>query len=297
MSNTFSAWLNAARPRTLFLAIASLLAGGAMALQYKVFDVWILSLTLLTAISLQILSNFANDFGDYSHGVDNENRVGPKRALQSGAISRNNMRNAIILTAVIALFSGISLIAYVFSAKDAVLIIIFSVLGLGAIWAAIKYTAGKNPYGYSGLGDFFVFLFFGLVAVIGSTYLYTQYITLEIVLLGIAFGCFSTGVLNVNNMRDIKNDKASGKYTLPVRIGLKSAKKYHLILLLTAWICLIWFSFLMEGIVAFFLAAPLFFAHVSTIFKNEGKTLDPELKRLSLSTVVVAILILIDVIR
>lgn len=297
MQEKTKAWLGAARPRTLLLAVASMLVGGALAIRFQAFEGLRFSLALLTAMSLQILSNFANDYGDYSHGVDNDERVGPTRALQSGVINKKEMFKAILISAIFAFLSGISLIALSFNGTELLYILLFAVLGLGAIWAAIKYTAGKNPYGYAGLGDFFVFVFFGLVAVLGMFYLFTKSINVPAVLLAVAMGCFSTAVLNVNNMRDIVNDAVMGKTTIPVRLGLKGAKIYHFVLLFVGWFCLIWFTFIVDKSVALAIAAPLFLAHMSTVVRKEGKELDPELKRLSIATLLTAVLILIDVIR
>jgi 1,4-dihydroxy-2-naphthoate octaprenyltransferase len=234
-SSNVSHWLGAMRLKTLPLALVSIITGSTLAAFSGQFTISISVMALLTATLLQILSNLANDYGDAIKGTDNDNRIGPTRAIQSGAISAKQMKVAMIVTVVLSLVSGISLIAIALNTfTDA---IVFFGLGVLAIISAIAYTVGNKPYGYIGLGDVSVLIFFGLLGVGGTYYLHHPEFVWTIGLPSLASGLLSVAVLNVNNMRDIENDKECGKYTVPVRIGLPKAKKYHLSLLLTAWLC------------------------------------------------------------
>ncbi|MEP1983406.1 MAG: 1,4-dihydroxy-2-naphthoate octaprenyltransferase, partial [Maribacter dokdonensis] len=221
------AWLNAARLRTLPLSISGIFVGTALAAYYGATNVTIFILALCTTIGLQVTSNFANDYGDGVKGTDGDDRIGPKRALQSGLLTAAELKRGIYISIVINAVLIISLIFTSFGIKDVLYPVLFLVLGALAIWAAIKYTVGKSAYGYQGLGDVFVFIFFGLVSVLGSMFLYLKFIDLFAVLPAIAIGLLSVGVLNLNNMRDIKSDTAVGKNTLAVKMGLSKAKKYH----------------------------------------------------------------------
>lgn len=236
-------WISAFRLRTLPLALSTILMGNALALNQPNFSNRIFLLSIVVTILLQILSNLANDYGDGVKGTDNDQRVGPKRAVQSGVISQQQMKVAIIIFSLLSLGFGLWLVFTALS--NPILVGIFIVLGLGAIAAAIKYTVGKKAYGYSGLGDLFVFLFFGLVGVLGTYYLQTESFSFYNVLPAITVGAFSTAVLNLNNMRDIENDKASGKNTLVVKMGLTQAKKYHAGLFLYAYLAIFIFIYLL----------------------------------------------------
>ncbi|MGY3869229.1 1,4-dihydroxy-2-naphthoate polyprenyltransferase [Aeromonas crassostreae] len=230
MTNTFSVWLLAARLRTLPLACSSILLGSGLAASRGAFDGGIMALSLLTAILLQILSNLANDYGDAVSGADNGERIGPQRAVVSGLITRQQMCVAMGLTALAAVVSGLALLISVFG--DAWLhLLAFVLLGGAAIVAAITYTVGKTPYGYRGFGDISVFLFFGLLGVLGSYYLFTQTLQWDLLLPATACGLLATAVLNINNVRDIESDAASGKITLAVRLGRNRAIAYHWALL------------------------------------------------------------------
>ena len=296
-------WLSAFRLRTLPLAVSSILVGSALA--YFANGIWhtytfkpiVLALALTTAILLQVLSNLANDLGDHQHGTDNSDRVGPKRAVQSGAISPAAMKRAMVICGLLAFASGAALItlALGFSFRT----LLFLVLGLSAIGAAVKYTFGRNPYGYAGLGDVSVLLFFGIVGVCGTFYLHTGKFEWPVLLPAAAFGLLSAGVLNVNNMRDIDNDAASGKRTLVVRMGSANAKIYHSFLVDTGVACLIGFSVLVHGLAyitepflwIFLLAVPGFIIHQKRVWANkEPRELDPQLKTLAMTTFLTAIL-------
>ncbi len=212
-------WVEAARPRTLPLAVASIMLGNMLAYSQGTFD-WIIAiLAVLTTVALQVLSNFANDFGDSMNGVDNQDRKVALRAVQTGKINREEMKKVVVLTATLSFFMGVGLLAY--SLQDASWDIWMKFLGLGVacIAAAIAYTVGKRPYGYMGLGDLSVFLFFGLVGTMGSYFLQTKTLPWHIALPAAGCGLLSVAVLNLNNLRDLENDKRTGKYSIPVRIG------------------------------------------------------------------------------
>lgn len=235
------AWLHAARLRTLPLALSGIIAGNMLAHYYGKMDPLIFVLSLLTALWLQILSNLANDYGDFTKGTDNNARIGPTRAMQSGKISISSMKIALAVCTLLALSSGIPLILLGTRDLDWVTVLFFLGLGLLSIAAAIFYTVGKNAYGYRGLGDVFVFLFFGIIAVTGSFYLQFKTLVWQVFLPATAIGLFSTGVLNMNNMRDVENDRASGKITLAVRLGKKGAIIYHVFLMLTGALAAMFF--------------------------------------------------------
>lgn len=226
-----SVWLSAARPKTLPLALTSIITASALAYSEGAFSLPVALLALLTATLLQILSNLANDYGDAEKGTDNEKRIGPMRAIQSGAVSLATMRKAIAVNVVLTVISGLALVTYSLDSLQNVLV--FCGLGLLAIGAAIAYTMGSKPYGYVGLGDISVFTFFGLLGVLGTYFLHTGTLSVVTVLPAIGCGLLSVAVLNVNNMRDIENDAECGKRTVAVRLGLDGAKRYHYVLVVT----------------------------------------------------------------
>ena len=234
----FRIWISAARLRTLPLSVAGIVAGNALAIQHTDFS-WILfGGTLLTAIAFQVLSNFANDYGDGLKGTDNENRVGPKRVLQQNLLTKKTLFNGIILTGIIGLFLAVCTIVWAFGFEEIQGSLVFLGLSIAAIFAAYKYTAGKGAYGYHAMGDLFVFIFFGGLAVMGSYFLQTKALTPHIVWFALAIGLLSVGVLNLNNMRDMENDAAVGKKTIASLLGFGLAKSYHAALLLFGSICL-----------------------------------------------------------
>ena len=291
-------WLSAFRLRTLPLALSSIIVGSAMSTNWgwvtdfvDLFKPMVLVLALLTAILLQVLSNLANDLGDHQHGTDNVDRVGPQRAVQSGAISPAAMKRGMIICGGLAFISGCSLITAALGLTLTTLF--FLVIGLAAMVAAVKYTFGKNPYGYAGLGDVSVFLFFGIVGVCGTFYLHTQHFEPMVLLPATAFGLLSAGVLNVNNMRDIQNDAASGKRTLVVRMGSARAKVYHTVLILGGYGSLVTFSCFYGHrwtFWLFLLVLPGFIVHLRRVLTNtDPRALDPQLKVLALGTFLTAL--------
>lgn len=285
-------WIAAFRLRTLPLALSCILMGSFLAVGHQQFRWPVFLLAVLTTLFLQILSNLANDYGDSEHGADSADRKGPSRAVQSGKISARAMKDAIIVFSFLSLLSGLSLLYVgVESRKD---FWIFLGLGLLCIVAAITYTVGKKPYGYAGLGDISVFIFFGWVGVMGSFYLHSHLLDWRILLPASSCGLFATAVLNINNIRDIASDQKAGKLSLPVRIGHKNAVIYHWFLLLTGMICsvlyvLMTFSSVIEWL--FLLALPLFFINALAISKKKkSEELDPFLKQMALSTLAFVLL-------
>src|SRR5690606_37894780 len=234
-------WIQAARLRTLPLSVSGIIMGSAYAYYQNKFNGAIFGLAILTTLLFQILSNYANDYGDGVKGTDS-NRIGEKRLVAAGVITAQQMKNAVILFSVLSLLSALALIYVAFGKENFVLSSVFILLGIGAIGAAIKYTVGSNAYGYSGMGDLFVFIFFGLVSVVGSNFLYSHFIDWKIFLPAISIGLLSVAVLNLNNMRDIENDKAAGKNTLVVKMGLETAKKYQHFLIIVSFLSLFMFS-------------------------------------------------------
>lgn len=234
----FRAYISSSRPATLLLAAACACLGNALAFFSGFFNAVIFIFTLSTAMSLQILSNLANDYGDYQKGADKTgHRVGPLRALQKGEITAEHLKKMIVFTIVLIIAFGLALLYWALSADDVVYVIAFLVLGVSSIWAAIKYTAGKNPYGYRGLGDLFTFIFFGPVGIVGAYFLQTHRVDLIPWFPAIGFGILTIMVINVNNMRDAHNDKLAGKVTIPVILGAMGAKHYHALLTLGAFLC------------------------------------------------------------
>lgn len=234
MKSSFAIWLDAARPKTLLLAIAAIATGSSLAYADHHFSLAISLLALLTATLLQILSNLANDYGDAAQGTDNENRIGPIRGMQQGMITQAGMKKAIALNIVFIVVSGLALVFYALQSPTSIMAFIF--LGLLSIISSIAYTMGSKPYGYIGLGDISVFIFFGLLAILGTYFLHTGTVKPALLLPAIGSGLFSMGVLNINNMRDVENDTVSNKRTLVVRIGIEKAKCYHLGLLALGWL-------------------------------------------------------------
>lgn len=286
-------WIQAARLRTLPLSVSGIIVGSSFA-YFKGYENWtIVILALLTTLGFQVLSNFANDYGDGVKGTDNENRVGPQRAIQSGAISVQQMKTAIIITAALSLISAVALIYVSFGEEHFAYSLLFLVLGVASVVAAVKYTVGKGAYGYSGFGDVFVFIFFGLVSVLGSNFLFTKQFDAFLILPAVAIGLLSIAVLNLNNMRDIQNDKNSGKNTLVVKMGLKNAKFYHNSLIVVAILCMMSFALLTKtSIFPILLVNFLLIQHLKVVHKAQNyKDFDPELKKVALGTFALSLLL------
>ncbi len=289
-----SSWINAARLRTLPLSISGIIVGSSIAAHLGHFDIAIFSLALGTTLGLQILSNFANDYGDGVKGTDNNERIGPARAIQSGLISEKEMKLAMVITAASTLLLAILLIYASFGRDQLISAMVFFILGVAAIVAAIKYTVGNSAYGYRGMGDIFVFIFFGLVAVYGSYYLYSHDHKIISVFPAISIGLLSVAVLNLNNLRDRISDERANKITLVVKLGEKKAKNYHFLLILGSLFCFLIYSVLTipEANDLIYLPAfiPLVF-HLMRVGNNKDpKMLDPELKIVALSTFGISVL-------
>ncbi|MGY0407350.1 MAG: 1,4-dihydroxy-2-naphthoate octaprenyltransferase [Polaribacter sp.] len=305
-------YIKAARLRTLPLSISGIIVGSFLGsydsfipIKEKLFDKTIclsrisLSespifwLAILTTIGFQIVSNFANDYGDGIKGSD-KNRTGEARMVSSGAIAPKQMKKAIIITTIITLIIALLLIYVSFGKENFRYSMLFFFLGMASIAAAIKYTVGNSAYGYSGFGDLFVFLFFGLLSVVGSYFLYTKQLHFNIFLPAISIGLLSTAVLNLNNLRDWKEDKKNNKNTLVVKLGIQKAKKYHYFLIFGALLPALIFVFLdfnspfqLLFLVAF---VPLI-KNVKTVSENKVlANLDSELKKVALSTFLFAVL-------
>lgn len=292
--SAFSSWINAARLRTLPLSISGILVGSSIAAHAGHFDIAIFSLALGTTLGLQILSNFANDYGDGVKGTDNDERIGPARAIQSGLITQKEMMMAMVITAISTLFLAVLLIYASFGSDQLLSALIFFILGVAAIVAAIKYTVGNSAYGYRGMGDIFVFIFFGLVAVYGSYYLYSHDHEIVSIFPAISVGFLSVAVLNLNNLRDRISDEKSKKLTLVVKLGERKAKAYHYILIIGALLFFLLYSVITTSELNDFIYVlafiPLVF-HLQRVMNNKDpKSLDPELKIVALSTFGISIL-------
>ncbi|WP_372752175.1 1,4-dihydroxy-2-naphthoate polyprenyltransferase [Labilibaculum sp.] len=282
------AWIHAFRLRTLPLALSNIFLGSFLAASDGGFRLKIFILATLTTLFLQILSNLANDLGDSISGADNEERVGPQRAVQSGLISKKEMIRMVIVFVLLSLASGIYLLWEGMQLLSFTQAIVMLGIGILAIGAAINYTVGKNPYGYTGFGDLFVFLFFGLVGVLGTYFVHTGSLNWMLFLPAIAIGFLSVGVLNLNNLRDIENDTKTGKHTLVVKMGSAIAKWYHLFLLGGTMVIAFLYSYLNWNSVfqlLFILSFPFLIRNIQIVFKNQNpRDLDPELKKLALTT-------------
>ena len=291
---SIKSWLSAARLRTLPLSISGIITGSSIAYANGYFNFEIFFIALLVTIGFQIISNFANDYGDGVKGTDNSDRIGPERAIQSGAISPKLMIKGIKICGGITFVLAIYLIYISFGLDNLLYSGIFFVLGIASIYAAVKYTVGKNAYGYSGYGDLFVLLFFGIVSVCGSYFLYAHQLPVTVLLPGLSIGLLSVGVLNLNNMRDRESDKKSGKRTLVVKIGDEFAKYYHYYLLISAFLTSLLYANINYNSIYSFLFILAFIPigkNLFTVYNNsDPEELDPELKKLALSTFLFSIL-------
>ena len=269
-NSTFAIWFSTARPKTLPLALASIIIGSALAYWAGKFDLITTLLAFITTILLQVLSNFANDYGDHVKGSDTSERIGPLRAIQHGAITGEQLKMAVIILSALSFISGAALSFYAYEGIEDLLV--FLGLGVISIVAAITYTVGKKAYGYLGLGDLFVLIFFGFVAVIGVFYLQAHSLPLMIFIPAFGCGLLSVAVLNINNLRDINQDRKAGKNTLIVRIGSKNGRIYHAILLALAVVSYLifailnfehWYNYL------FLLAVPLLVKHGLFVYRHQ----------------------------
>ena len=287
-------WWETARPKTLPLALASIFTGSALGYwaNPQDFNGLVMALCLLTTILLQVLSNFANDYGDHQKGSDTEERIGPLRGIQKGAISAKELKWGLILMVVASFLSGSFLIGIAYENLSD--LFAFAGLGILAIVAAITYTVGAKPYGYMGLGDISVLVFFGLLGVGGTYYLQTHSIDSHIILPAIGSGLLASAVLNINNLRDIEQDAKAGKNTLAVRLGAYKGRVYHCILLSVAALCYLafavatsisWTNYL------FVLAIPLLAKHAIFVYRSQQPSeLRPMLAQMSMISLLINIL-------
>jgi len=280
-------WIKAFRLRTLPLAMASIGMGSFLAAADGAFNGRIFSLAILTTILLQILSNLSNDYGDFIHGADSEDRKGPDRLVQSGKISASGMKFAMGVFVILSLITGL-LLLYMSFGLNWKIFLIFLGLGVASIAAAILYTSGNNPYGYAGLGDISVVLFFGLTGVLGSYYLFTQEFVWTLIYPALSVGFFSAAVLNVNNIRDIESDHLAGKRSIPVRLGRQHAVWYHWFLLITGSLCAVAYVYLNYSSIyqfIFVVTTPMLMINAIAIKnKTEADKLDPYLKQMAITT-------------
>lgn len=293
MSKDIKIWLQAFRLRTLPLALSSTLVGSFLAYSFSGFKPWVFVWAIFTTLFLQILSNLANDYGDAIKGADGHTRIGPERVTQSGKVSFQAMRRMIFIFVLLSLVSGSALIFVGLRQFKPITIVLFFVLGLSAIYAAVKYTVGRKPYGYVGMGDLFVYLYFGLIGVCGTFFLHTGTMNPWIILPASSIGLFSSGVLNLNNMRDVKSDTLHGKRTLVVRIGVRAAKIYHLVILVFAVVLSVIYTlvfFTSPVQLLFMLTLPFLYNDIKIVMQNTVPVeLNSELKRLALTTFVFSI--------
>jgi len=292
--STIAAWIAAARPRTLPLALASVILGTLLAYADGVANGPVAALCVITASLLQILSNLANDYGDALHGADQTGRKGPRRAVASGDISPQAMRAGLAVTVALTMIGGVALVV-IATRNNPASLILFAGWGALAIGAALAYTLGKRPYGYLGLGDVAVLVFFGWTGMLGTYYLQAQRLDGALVLPATSVGLLAVGVLNLNNLRDIDSDRRAGKLTIPVRIGRTGAQLYHSILIGMALLLTIaYVAQRNTGATAwlFLVCVPLFLHHVMRVW--HAQTFQEQirlLKQLSMLTLVFAVLL------
>lgn len=285
-------WIRALRLPTLMLSFSGIMTGAFLAGEAEGFRFTVVVFCFLTAMLLQVLTNLANDYGDFHSGVDGAERIGPMREMQSGLISEKAMRWGIAITASLTMIAGLVLVFFVsrLSWQECA---VFAALGLAAIVAAVWYTMGKRPYGYRGWGDLSCFIFFGLTAVAGTYYLSVRQIDYAVLLPASALGFMSNAVLNINNMRDIENDRKNGKKSFVVRVGLKWAFVYHIMLITGAFATLTAFVLLKgKGFLAyaFWLMAPWFVLDLIAMPKiSDSAKLDSFLQKQVLRTFITSL--------
>lgn len=280
------------RLRTLPLSTAGIVLGIFMACKGHQVSWYVILLTILTTISLQILSNISNELGDFLSGVDGEGREGPQYSMNEGGLTEDEMRSCIRIMVLACMILGLGMIRASFKTILCIQSECLVILGAAAIWAAMHYTLGKKPYGYRGLGDIFVFIFFGLVPVVGGYFVCSHQINFSTLIPGAAIGLFSVGVLNVNNIRDMKSD-AGTRVTVPLKLGEHRAKVYHTILISGGWILMAIYSILFTNgrtPYLYIITLPLYARHLAGVWKRSGRELDPMLPMLVISTFIFALL-------
>lgn len=280
------------RLRTLPLSLAGISLGVMLACGEHIIPWYVIVLTLLTTISLQILSNMSNELGDWLSGVDGQGREGPKYGIEGGGLTEDEMRSCIRIMVLVCCILGLGMIRASFGTILRLESECLVALGAAAIWAAMHYTLGNKPYGYRGLGDIFVFLFFGLVPVAGGYFVCSHQIDFSALIPGATIGFFSVGVLNVNNMRDMKSD-AGTRVTVPLKLGEHRAKIYHTILISGGWCLMLLYTILFTNgwlPYLYIITLPLYAKHIAGVWKRSGRELDPMLPMLVISTFIFALL-------
>ena len=289
---TTKAVIRSMRLRTLPLSTAGIVLGIMLACAGHSVPWYVIVLTIFTTISLQILSNMSNELGDWLSGVDGEGREGPQYSMNEGGLTEDEMRSCIRIMVLACMILGLGMIRASFKTILCIQSECLVILGAAAIWAAMHYTLGKKPYGYRGLGDVFVFIFFGLVPVVGGYFVCSHQIDFSTLIPGAAIGLFSVGVLNVNNIRDMKSD-AGTRVTVPLKLGEHRAKVYHTILISGGWILMAIYSILFTNgwtPYLYIITLPLYVKHLAGVWKRSGRELDPMLPMLVISTFIFALL-------
>lgn len=287
------ACIKSMRLRTLPLSLSGVILGVTLAADKTDVSPWTAALIFLTTVCLQILSNLSNELGDTLSGTDSADRQGPKYALGSGDMTIGDIKKLILMFIGLCVISGLAMIQVSFGSLFKTESICLEALGAAAIVGAMKYTLGKNPYGYRGLGDVFVFIFFGLVSVLGGYYVAARELPPLIMLLpASAIGCFSVGVLNVNNIRDMKTD-AVNRVTVAIKLGMKGARIYQTILVTLGWALILVFCAVYDfapGHYIFIITLPLYIKHLQGVWTRSERALDPMLPMLVISTFFLSIL-------
>lgn len=290
---TLKACIKSMRLRTLPLSLAGVILGVTLAADKTDVSPWTAALIFLTTVCLQILSNLSNELGDTLSGTDSADRQGPKYALGSGDMTIGDIKKLILMFIGLCVISGLAMIQVSFGSLFKTESICLEALGAAAIVGAMKYTLGKNPYGYRGLGDVFVFIFFGLVSVLGGYYVAARELPPLIMLLpASAIGCFSVGVLNINNIRDMKTD-AVNRVTVAIKLGMKGARIYQTILVTLGWALILVFCAVYDfapGHYIFIITLPLYIKHLQGVWTRSERALDPMLPMLVISTFFLSIL-------
>lgn len=286
-------YIKSLRLRTLPLSLAGVLLGILLATADFQVQPWTAFWIIFTTICLQITANLANELGDAIKGTDRASRQGPQYSLSSGGLTKSEVKMMIFLFAILSVVSGLVMLKVSFGTLFLLEPICFILLGAASVIAALRYTLGRNPYGYRGLGDLYVFLFFGIVAVLGSYFVSSHAINNWIVVLpAVSIGCFSMGVLNVNNIRDMETDRLT-RVTIPIKIGLKNARIYQTILILLGWVCMLVFTSLRmfdPWHYLFVLTAPLFIIHLKGVWTRTNRELDSMLPLLVMSSFLFSLL-------
>lgn len=290
---TFKACVKSLRLRTLPLSLAGVILGVALAADRTDVSLWTATLIFLTTVCLQILSNLSNELGDTLSGTDTEERQGPQSALGSGELTVNEMKRLIRTFIVLCVAFGLGMIQVSFGSIFKTESLCLEALGAAAIVGAMRYTLGKNPYGYRGLGDLYVFIFFGLVSVLGGYYVAARELPpLAMLLPASAIGLFSVGVLNINNIRDMKTD-AANRVTVAIRLGLKGARIYQTVILTLGWLMMTAFCLIYDpapGYFLFLIVLPLYIKHLHGVWTRTERALDPMLPMLVISTFILSII-------